>query len=446
MRDVVGDVETAPARIIEPAALAETNGGEPVHGVGRATAARRLKTGLRRSLLPIVLVVASATVAFTAGVVLTYRGAAPASAAFDLAWSVLHPVRLWQQGLAQTGAAADPAAVAAMNENQFVARRMVAGLTGTVLLALRGQSPAYTPRVVEVDRDGHVVWETRLENAASLSDVRKLPNGNVMALDMTCLPAECTANEFGTLFEIDRAGNVVREQRVPATHHAELLPNGNLLLADSNHDLVSELDPTGRTVWSWSARDQIRQYDQRTFVGFRPSNADARNLGNMYADYREGMPVPGSGYAFPYAGADWTHVNSAQRLPNGNTLLSLRNFDLVVEVDARGQVVWSYGPLVLKHQHCAWALGNGNLLISDNGNARVIEVDRASQRIVWQYAEGLRFPVQGCAYRLPSQNTLITDSANLRVIEVTPDQQLAWELKVLTPGTSPLYRAWWSPE
>ena len=130
---------------------------------------------------------------------------------------------------------------------------------------------------------------------------------------------------------------------------------------------------------------------------------------------------------------------------NGNTVISLRNFDLVVEVDPQGQVVWTFGPLVLKHQHCAWVLNSGNLLVSDNGNAWIIEVDRATQQIVWEYAGGLNFPTQGCAYRLPSGNTLITDSANLRVLDVTPEKQVAWMLKVETPGTAPLYRAWWSP-
>jgi hypothetical protein len=155
----------------------------------------------------------------------------------------------------------------------------------------------------------------------------------------------------------------------------------------------------------------------------------------MYLEFFEGNPV----------NRGWTHVNSAQRLANGNTLISLRNFDLVVEVDPRGDVVWSYGALVLKHQHCAWLLDNGHLLITDNGNARIIEVDRATQRIVWEYGEGLKFAVQACAYRLPNGDTLITDSGNQRILEVDPAGKRVWELKVQVPETIPLYRAWWSP-
>jgi hypothetical protein len=385
-------------------------------------------------------------VSFAAGVVLSYRGAAPAAVVFDISFSVLHPLRLWQQRLQTSSTAPGPQAVAAMNADSFSVERLAPNLDGTILLALRGQSSEYASRVVEVNRDGEPVWEYRLPTPAPLSDVRKLANGDVLVLAMACLPGQCGPDDLGTLYEIDRAGTVVRQRQVPATHHAELLPNGNLLLVDSNRDLATELDPEGRTVWSWSARDHIQPYDVHNFVGFLPTNADERNLANMYADYREGPPAPGNGFAFPYAGSDWTHMNSAQRLANGNTLLSLRNFDLVVEVNAAGDVVWSYGPLVLKHQHCAWVLNNDDLLVADNGNARIIEVNRMTQQIVWQYADGLRFPIQGCAYRLPSGNTLITDAANLRVLEVTPEKQLAWGLKVLTPGTSALYRAWWSPK
>ncbi len=54
--------------------------------------------------------------------------------------------------------------------------------------------------------------------------------------------------------------------------------------------------------------------------------------------------------------------------------------------------------------------------------------------------------MQGASYRLPSGNTMITDSGNRRIVEVTPDKQVAWELKVQTPRTLGLYRAWWSAE
>ena len=69
---------------------------------------------------------------------------------------------------------------------------------------------------------------------------------------------------------------------------------------------------------------------------------------------RNGPAVPYSltDVAVDSPGSEWTHVNSAQRLPNGNTIVSLRNLDLVVEVNPKGDVVWTYGALVLKHQHC----------------------------------------------------------------------------------------------
>jgi hypothetical protein len=236
--------------------------------------------------------------------------------------------------------------------------------------------------------------------------------------------------------EVDRQGNVVRQIEVPATHHAEVLPSGDLLVVDAARNLVSEIDPaSGRPVWTWNAADHILPYGAATYVGYTPEQFPNRAQRNMYLEFFEGNPL----------NRGWTHVNSAQRLANGNTILSLRNFDLIVEVDPRGDVVWSYGGLVLKHQHCAWVLDNGHLLVSDNGNGRIIEVDRATQRIVWEYRGDLKFATQGCAYRLPNGNTMITDSGNLRVIEVNSRGEIVWELKVQVPQTVPLYRAWWSP-
>src|SRR5207253_3267796 len=137
-----------------------------------------------------------------------------------------------------------------------------------------------------------------------------------------------------------------------------------LLTVDAGRDLVSEVDGAGFAVWSWNAGDHILPYGPATYTGHQRTNTLNRNLRNMFAEFAEGLNV---------TWRDWTHVNSAQRLANGNTIISLRNFDLVIEVNHVGQVVWTFGPLVLKHQHCAWVLPNGHLLVTDNGNARVIE-------------------------------------------------------------------------
>jgi hypothetical protein len=398
----------------------------------------RARLRIRRPFFNTIAFLSVAALAYVAGIGSTRHLPQVTSPVYDASRAIVDAPRGWLSGVATFFQPGGPVPTAeAMGANSFVVTQNVPNLDGKILFGLRGFLPGYRNRIVEVDRSGRVLWEHAVDDA-SLTDVRALPNGNVL-FNLSGIRFEGgriivdTSQVVSWVQEVDRSGAVVRKQRLPATHHAELLPNGNLLLVDYARNMASEMDWSGQTVWRWKADERILPYTPKTYVGLGIGRFPEIYLGNMYAHHREGPD-------------DWTHINGAQRLPNGNTVLSLRNLDLVVEVDPRGEVVWTFGALVIKHQHCAWVLDNGNLLVTDNGNARVIEVDRASQRIVWEFREGLLMPAQACAYRLPSGNTLITDSQNLRVLEVTPDKRIAWELVVKTPATVPLYRAWWSPQ
>lgn len=310
------------------------------------------------------------------------------------------------------------------------------GQSGTVLLALRSSSRTGRivgdggSRIVEIDRRGNLVWEHVLPEGDQATDVRRLANGNVLFARFRPTGAQVTPASDKSVVEVDRTGRIVREIPVPATTHAEILPGGTLLAADLTTDQVIEVDPvSGREIWAWRAAEHIRPYSAETYADWAPE----LNLDSIYA--AQGSPPPG---------VFWTHLNSAQRLPSGETVISLRNLDLVIVVDRSGAVVRTFGPLVLKHPHCAFQLPDGNLLVTDNGNARIIEVEWATQRIVWSYARGLYMPIGGCAQRLLSGNTLITDSGNRRVIEVTPQGETVWEMRVNVPNTAMLYRAFWS--
>ena len=61
----------------------------------------------------------------------------------------------------------------------------------------------------------------------------------------------------------------------------------------------------------------------------------------------------------------------------------------VVELDRRGNVLWSYGPSrgpgELDRPRLASVLPDGNVLVVDSGNDRVIVIDRQTKLIVWQY-------------------------------------------------------------
>ncbi|MEK6206020.1 MAG: aryl-sulfate sulfotransferase [Chloroflexota bacterium] len=376
--------------------------------------------------------------AFGAGIVLNYTWPDLTQPLAEGAYSLFIGPARRVRDFVQTATSPhfDPAA---MNEDRFgiTNANPSSDLTGAITFAMRGTQAGYQDRVVTVDRQGQVVAEHRLpEGLYLIGEVRRLPNGHFLFLASDQRPQEVlnspSANKW--LFEVDTSGTVFRKSLVPATHHAEILANGNLLLVDASRDQVTETNPAGADVWVWRASDHVRPYMSESFIGITPTDIDRRTIANMYSEFGEGPTH-----------LDWTHVNSAQRLANGNTLISLRNFDLVAEVNHDGEIVRTIGALIIKHQHCPWMLENGNVLITDNGNARVIEMDPKTQTIVWQYSDGLLMPQQGCAYRLPSGNTLITDTGHLRVIEVTSDKRVVWELRVQTPATVPLYRAVWSP-
>ena len=155
------------------------------------------------------------------------------------------------------------------------------------------------PRIIEVNMLGEVVWEYVIskdlwegEPYKSMDrDVELLANGNILF----SLPKR-------GIFEIDRSGKVVwshLDQKI--SHDVDRLPNGNTLYNFGSRDTVDdahvkEISPEGEIVWEWSA---IEHFNTEPYLNI--------DLGDTIPD-------------------GWTHNTAVERLENGNTLLSLRNF------------------------------------------------------------------------------------------------------------------------
>ena len=123
----------------------------------------------------------------------------------------------------------------------------------------------------------------------------------------------------------------------------------------------------------------------------------------------------------------WTHANAVSRLANGNTLVSLRNFNFIAEIGPDGKVVRQIGEGLLRAQHDPALLPDGNILVADhNEPQRVVELDPATGKIVWEFTVPRQLVRD--ANRLPNGNTLITGGAVL--LEVTRDMRIVWELKL----------------
>jgi len=142
---------------------------------------------------------------------------------------------------------------------------------------------------------------------------------------------------------------------------------------------------------------------------------------------------------------NWIH--SAQRLPNGNTLIADTGNDRVIEIDPSGNIVWNSDEVPLSdgshlnYPNDADWLENDHLLITDANNHRIIEIERDGT-IVWQFGETgvsgsdsthLNGPHN--ADRLPNGNTLVADSNNLRILEIAPDGSIVWSFRPSWPQT-----------
>ncbi|TFG22030.1 MAG: DUF1349 domain-containing protein [Promethearchaeota archaeon] len=251
-----------------------------------------------------------------------------------------------------------------------------------------------------VDPSGIEIWDHSFGDWFQTCDAEILPNGNYLY---------CYGQILGQksyVFEMTPDREIVWNYTIYETewqliHDADKLPNGNVLIADTSQDRIIEVDVDHNIVWEWNCADHL--------------------------------PYEGS---IPY---DWTHLNDADRLPNGNTLITLRNFDTVVEVNPAGEIVWAYGPLIydisedpnnhtiLWGPHNSDRLSNGNTMIADSRNHRIIEVNPAGE-IVWELNTShidLLWP-RDCD-KLPNGNILITDSYNHRIIEVNSTYDIVWE-------------------
>ncbi|MEG3618073.1 aryl-sulfate sulfotransferase [Magnetovibrio sp. PR-2] len=257
-------------------------------------------------------------------------------------------------------------------------------------------------KVVEVDFEGNVIWSYQPSSSKAALDA-SIVNGNNVLI---------TVSGRG-IYELDRSGKIVWKHEDPeASHDADRLPNGNTLYnlgwQNKGEDVVREVDPNGTLVWSWTG---VADYDREPFA----------NLSN------EG----------------WMHVNSVSRLANGNTLVSMRNFNTVAEVGPNGRVVrdWTFkgkdkktglktkGRIKGRANHEPEMLANGNMLLALRKPHRYLEFDTKTQEEVWSWSHpggDKELSTNREANRLPNGNTL--GSAGNKLVEVAPDGTIVWQI------------------
>jgi len=223
------------------------------------------------------------------------------------------------------------------------------------------------------------------------------------------------------IFEVDPNGHIVWEFSGLAFPHEIIeLPNGHILVADTFFDRLIEINyPNKDIVWSWE-----------------PSKINWTEVNSEWgANHYYNTPLA----------YDWTHLNHVD-YKNYTTweacLISIRNFDIIVEVNYTAEklgpsnnpanIVWYYGNYnnhsLLHRQHNPDYTSTGNITVSDSENHRILEIDYDTKTVLWEYDIGLLWPRD--ADELENGNILITDSMHNRIIEVEKSsKQIVWSYR-----------------
>lgn len=257
----------------------------------------------------------------------------------------------------------------------------------------------------EVDMEGDVVWKLELPDSmgTNQTEAELLPDNTILLV-----------NQSVGLYKIDRNGNILWRHPDPkVSHDADLLDNSNILyvygMGDAKGDtIVKEITPQGQRIWGW---DASKYFD--------------------YSPYREIDPIEGQG---------WAHTNAVSRLSNGNTLISIRNFNMIVIVDNSGTPVETITNII-SSPHDPMMLDNGNILVAHQTRDyhAAVELDLQTNDFIWEYGFTSKddFPVRD-ANLLPNGNILITTAK--RLVEVTQDKEIVWQLELtdsITVGNGP---------
>jgi len=243
---------------------------------------------------------------------------------------------------------------------------------------LNGQSPC----VFELDWNSHVVWS--FHDDWLHHDQHRCANGNTLLLAWRRMPKEVTASVHGgmaraedpaqmlgdIILEVDPAGEIVKEWR-------------SWEYLDPVKDAICPIDH--RLEWT-HANSMSTTADGDWLVSFRRTNTVA-------------AINPDSGeFVWQWGKGTLAHQHDAQMLGNGNLMVfdngvhrfGEAEFSRVLEVDVeRDEIVWRYQSNPPFHFYSFMAgsaerLPNGNTLICDAAVGRFIEV-RHDGEIVWEF-------------------------------------------------------------
>jgi Mal s 1 allergenic protein-like len=260
------------------------------------------------------------------------------------------------------------------------------------------------------------------------------------------------AQDKGHVAILNAKGEV--EWQTPCTynsHDIALLANGNFLLHTAAATVV-EMTPEKKIVWKYEAKPKEGYKGQIEIHAFQRLDdgltmvAESGNKRIVEVD-QDGKIIREIPLTVnkPNPHRDTRLV---RKLDNGHYLVCHEGDGMVREYDGKGKVVWSYEldlagrPRTPGHEgHGAEVFGairrdNGNTIIAGGNNNRVLEVNPKGE-IVWSIDHdelpGIRLVWVTTLQLLPNGNLIVGNchagEGNPQLFEVTRDKKVVWTFK-----------------
>jgi hypothetical protein len=266
-------------------------------------------------------------------------------------------------------------------------------------------------RLAEFDMNGKLTWEYKIPWSISTKDLG-------LGADIEWIP-ETDSFLFVVprtgIYEVNRKKEIVwKYETGKVSHDADLLPNGNILFINAwdndNDPTFTEITRSGKVVEQWTAKQHLNSItDKRNHTAER-------------------------NYSF-------SHVNSATRLSDGSTLISLRNFNMFVIVkDGKiikrsSQIKNVHDPFISGTRTCFAAREPNRLTCVKEENLIFRFIDKDKQWSPMRTVEPLK-----------NGNILITGS--YQIGQLSENGELVWKLKFSEfgnqkSGSNFIYKAAW---
>jgi hypothetical protein len=260
-------------------------------------------------------------------------------------------------------------------------------------------------------RGARDAWEAWWQKNQASVDLAKLEQssrllGHTLVLEMEPKTGKGRVVEYGAdKKERWRIGDLMYPM------DAQVLPNGRVLVAEHNKNLVSERTMDGKIAWQHAVAMPVnvaRLPNGNTFIA-------ARSL--LTELDRNGKAV------FEHQRADHDIV-AATKLRSGHYLF-MTNTNRCIRIDAKGQVQHQFGLPRVNYYSGLQVLPNNHVLLTEWNRVAEYNPENAAKPV---WASG-QITTPSSVQRLPNGNTLICSMGQMRVFELSRDGTEVWSYK-----------------